>query len=190
MNQIEFYSYDDEVWYRTADGETDILDERHYDIIDQMFEIIKENYKDSFEALEEKYGKSKLNATYYRYVMVKRFIKCNFSRIDTTYIDVDSFGGQSQMNFERVDCPLRGECQFEGRICQPRFSTRLTEREMTVAKYWYDGKRKEEIAELMYLSAETINSHIRRIYMKLDVHSDAEFVKLADAKRLFDKPIK
>lgn len=182
---IEFYSYDDEVWYRTVGGKTDVLNESCTDIINPMFDAIRENYRDSFKALEEEYGKSRPNVMYYKYVVVKRFIKCNFSRIDTTYIDIDTFGSLDKMNFEKVDCPLRGECKYEDVICMPRFTSQLSERELAVAKHWYNGVRKEDIAESMFLSVETINNHIRRIYKKLGVHSEAEFLRCVDAMRLF-----
>lgn len=185
MKEIEFYSYNDEVWYRRGNGVPEVFDEHNREIIDTIFETIKSEYPDAFEALRERYGSSEPNIMYYKYVVVKRFIKCNFSKVDTTYIDIENLGGKEQMNSENVDCPLRGECPFEGRICNPRFSSNLTEREMMVAKYFYEGKRKDEIAELMFLSPETVNNHIRRIYKKLDVHSEAEFVKYVDAKRMF-----
>jgi DNA-binding CsgD family transcriptional regulator len=185
MRELEFYSYDDEVWCRFSDGSTEIVNEHSREIIDTLYDIVKSEYHETYEALSQIYKRSELNVPYYKYVVVKRFIKCNFSKVDTTYIDIDSFGGKERMNFEKVDCPMRGECPFEGIICQPRFSTSLTDREMTVARYWYDGKSKDEIAELMFLSPETVNNHIRRIYNKLGVHSEAEFVKYVDSKRIF-----
>ena len=64
----------------------------------------------------------------------------------------------------------------------PRYNTNLTEREKKVARLWFKGLSKEQIAEEVYLSPETINSHIRRIYAKLDVHDKMEF-----ARKMLDK---
>jgi len=183
MKQIEFYSYDDEVWYRNTDGHTEVLSENSREIIDLMYDTLKRDFKESFAALRSIYGISETNLPYYKYVMVKRFIKCNFSRVDTTYIDLESLGDVNVINLEKVDCPLRGECPYEGLICQPRISSNLTERELTVATYLYDGKRKDEIAKLMFLSVDTINNHIRRIYRKLNVHSEVEFAKYFGSMR-------
>lgn len=185
MKEFEFYSYDDEVWYKDSDGHTEQLTEHNTEVVDTMFETIKSEYPDSSNALSEIYHKSELNVTYYKYVVVKRFIKCNFSKVDTTYIDIESFGSKDRMNFEKVDCPMRGECPFEDIICMPRFSSHLTKRELDVARLLFDGKRKKEIAEAMFLSFETVNNHVRRIYKKLGVHSEAEFDKYCVANKIF-----
>lgn len=184
MKNVEFYSYDDEVWCRYANGNTELITEHSTEIISMVYDMIKSEYKESFEALSNIYRKSELNITYYKYVVVKRFLKCNFAKVDTTYDDIEDCGKLVRLNFEKVDCPLRGECPFEGVICQPRFSSSLTEREKDVARLWYEGKRKEEISMLLFLSPETINNHIRRIYKKLSVHSEAEFVKYVANNRI------
>ena len=187
MKEVEFYSYDDEVWYRDSDEHTEPLTEHSREVIDTMFDTIRSEYPEAFEKMSQIYKANEPNVIYYKYVVVKRFVKCNFSKVDTTYIDIESFGGQGRMNFEKVDCPLRGECPFEDIICRPRFSSKLTSRELEVARHWYEGRTMSEIAEKMYLSYDTINNHIRRINNKLGVHSKAEFMKYVDAKRLFDK---
>ena len=186
MKEIEFYCYDDEVWFRDEEGHSDVYAEECQTITEAMYRVIESEYPEAAEALKIAYGRTD-DRDYYRYVAVKRFIKCNFSMLDTTYIDIDMLNGRKRMNFEKVNCPMRGECPFEGVICMPLFSSRLTERELTVARHLYEGRRKEEIAELTYLSPETVNNHVRRIYKKLGVHTEAEFVKYVHANHMFEK---
>ena len=142
-----------------------------------MYDRIKDRYKDAYAAFEEIFGKCKRNLPFYKFKIVKQFIRCNFSRLDTTSIDIDSLGGQERFNVEKVDCPMRGECPFEGRICCAKPSTTLSPAERRVAVLWFDGMEKNEIAEELYLSFDTVNNHIRNIYKKINVHDKADFVK-------------
>ena len=63
--------------------------------------------------------------------MVRRFCKCNFGELDNTSRDIDKKGG---FNFERVKCPMRGECKYEGIICNPQFNSRISDAEMRVMR--------------------------------------------------------
>ena len=54
-----------------------------------------------------------------------------------------------------------------------------------VGYMWWIAPSKEEIAEQLYLSAHTVNNHIRNAYFRLGIHSKAEFVKYAENNRLF-----
>lgn len=185
MERIEFYTYDDEVWCRYEDGRNERLTEKSTEIVDLIFDLVMERYSEAFAAMEVLYGKSKPNLPYYKYVVVRRFIKCNFSKMDGTYIDFDSFAGNNIFNPEKVECPIRGECPFEGTICMPIFSSKLTERQSKIAKMLYEGYTKDQIAESLFLSWETVNCHVSNIYRKLGVHSEAEFVRFVIANKIF-----
>ena len=185
MEPVEFYIYDDEVLCRYEDGETQRLDEHNLELIEKIYSQIQSNYTEAFDALEKLYGKSKPNLPYYKYVLVRRFIKCNFSKMDSTYVDLDNIGDKPVLNIEKVECPIRGECPFEGRICMPVFNTKLTERQKKIARMLYEGRSKEEIAEGLFLSRETVNNHIRNIYRKLDVHTEADFVRYVANNKVF-----
>ncbi|MBO4550038.1 MAG: helix-turn-helix transcriptional regulator [Bacteroidaceae bacterium] len=87
--------------------------------------------------------------------------------------------------FECVKCPLRGECKYEGVICQPEFNSELSKREKEVLRHLYDGLSIEDIADEMYLSPHTIKNHIRNAYARLDVHSRAEFIAYADKNGMY-----
>jgi len=50
----------------------------------------------------------------------------------------------------------------------------LTKREKEILQLLIDGLSYKEIAATCFISIDTINSHIRKIYSKLDVHSRSE----------------
>jgi DNA-binding NarL/FixJ family response regulator len=52
----------------------------------------------------------------------------------------------------------------------------LTEREKEVLNALSNGKSYQEIADLLFISIDTVRQHIRNIYFKLHVHSQSEAV--------------
>lgn len=85
--------------------------------------------------------------------MARRFAKCNFGNLDSTVEDINNNG---KVNFEHVQCPLRGECKYEDIICNPQFNSSLSDAEMRVMKLVYDGKSNDDIADSLYLSPHTV----------------------------------
>lgn len=183
MEEVEFYTFDNELWYKSSDGTSDIVDEKKPEIIRKLLESIRNMYPKAYEALKEIYRNSASNIPYYQYLMVRRFCKCNFGKLDTTQVDIKSDGS---FNFEKVDCPLRGECKFEGVICSPRFNSKLSPAEERVMRLFYKGKSKDEIANQLYISVETVKNHIKASYVKLGVHEKSEFVRYANQHNLFN----
>lgn len=55
----------------------------------------------------------------------------------------------------------------------------LTERETEILQYLVNGKSYKMIADAMNISYHTVNSHIKKIYDKLQVHSVSEAVSKA-----------
>lgn len=55
----------------------------------------------------------------------------------------------------------------------------LSPREKEILKFLVDGLSKKQIAEKLFLSYHTIDSHIRKIYEKLEVHSGSSAVAKA-----------
>jgi DNA-binding NarL/FixJ family response regulator len=55
-------------------------------------------------------------------------------------------------------------------------SYNLTDREKEVLKYLVDGMSYKMVAEKCFVSLETISSHVKNIYKKLQVHSKSEAV--------------
>ena len=72
-------------------------------------------------------------------------------------------------------------------VCKPKFSSALSAAELRVLELLYKGTPKLLIAERLFLSAYTVDNHIKHAYKKLGVHSEAEFVKYADAHGMFVK---
>ena len=180
-SNIEFYTFNDEAWLHYADGTAEKLTEEHSDIISAIYEMIEQFYPGAITALKKEYERCIPNMSFYRYRIVVRFIKCNFGNIDKT-ADIDSFG---RIHLERVPCPLRGECKLENVVCRPVFAHKMSDAELRVMKLWHQGLNKEEIADQLYLSAHTVNNHIRNAYIRIGVHSRAEFVRYAETNHLF-----
>ncbi|MCI0538224.1 MAG: helix-turn-helix transcriptional regulator [Verrucomicrobiales bacterium] len=50
----------------------------------------------------------------------------------------------------------------------------LTEREKEILALWTDGKSDKEVAVKLDVSVETIKSHAKHIFLKLQVHNRVE----------------
>lgn len=178
----EFYTIDGEVWYLTSDGRNERMDESSEEIIAMLIDRMIECYPDAYRALSENYRKSAMNVRYYRYLIAKRFCKCNFGNLDTQEIDIKT---STSFSFEKVQCPLRGECPFEGVVCMPRFNTQLSKKELEVMRLIYEGMANEEVAERLYLSPFTVKNHIKSVYAKLGIHEKSEFIQYANKNHVF-----
>lgn len=177
----EFYTCDDKV-YCLVDGKTFEVTEHDKEFLDELLSEIENFYPEAYNALQDEYSKSRTNVMYYRYLMVRRFLKCNFGRLDTTEQDVDN---DRIFHFEKVPCPMRGECRHECVICQPRFNSKLSDAEMRVMRIYYEYKDIMKIAELLYLSGHTVKNHIKAAYAKLGIHTRGEFITYASKHHLF-----
>ncbi len=61
----------------------------------------------------------------------------------------------------------------------------LTDRELEILQYIVSGNTKQEIADKLYLSFHTVNTHIRNIYKKLHVSTKAAAVTKVFKENLF-----
>jgi DNA-binding NarL/FixJ family response regulator len=59
----------------------------------------------------------------------------------------------------------------------------LTRRETEILEQISDGKTRSRIAAEMFIDLETVKSHLKNIYAKLDVHSRADAIKTARQNR-------
>lgn len=183
MGEIEFYIFGGELWCKTEEGQNQVVNESKTELIGSILTQIRECYPNCYKALVKEYARSSANVPYYQYLMVKRFCKCNFGKLDSTKPDVDTRGG---FHFEKVECPLRGECKHEGIICSPKFNSKLSEQELRVMKLIYNGASKEDVAEQLYISPYTVKNHIKSVYLKLGIHEKAEFIQYANNHNLFN----
>lgn len=57
----------------------------------------------------------------------------------------------------------------------------LSPRERDVLRRMVEGKHGRDIAQDLVISTDTVRTHIRSIFAKLDVHSSLEAVRVAQA---------
>ena len=141
------------------------------DFTSLMFSRIEEEYPEAFRALSDLYKRSMPNAPYFRWLVVSRFVRCNFSNYDRK-VDIDA---QGAFCLEEVQCPMRGECQLDGIVCGAKFNTRLTARQEEVMRRYCEGLTYQEIAEMLFISPETVKTIKRDAFRKVGVHDINEF---------------
>lgn len=182
MENIEFYILDKELWCLFPDGRNEQVTEHNVELVREILSRIREFYPEAYQDLSKWYQRSAANVPYYQFLMVNRFCRCNFGKLDNTKKDIDSRG---IFNFERIDCPMRGECPHEGKVCLPKFNSKLSESELRVMKLVYNGYSNDEVADTLYLSPHTVKNHIKSVYLKLGIHEKAEFIRYANNNNLF-----
>jgi DNA-binding NarL/FixJ family response regulator len=60
----------------------------------------------------------------------------------------------------------------------------LSKRETQILELIGDGKSRSQIAKELFIDLETVRSHIKNIYIKLDVNSRADAIKMAKQNKL------
>lgn len=178
---IEFYATPEGKVIIDYDGGTKSYEVEDIKFTDAKIDIIRDFYPDAYNALSELYSPSKLNRTYYEYLIVHRFIRCNFSVYDNQK-DMDANGA---LHFEFVPCPLRGECKYCNIICNPKFNSKLSAKEENVMKLYFFGRSAEQIAGQLFISIETVKTHKRNALRKLNMHSLTEFMTYAQRTNMF-----
>ena len=56
----------------------------------------------------------------------------------------------------------------------------ITDRELQVLHLLYQGTKRSEIAEQLFISEGTVKNHIKKVYSKLGVNSITEFLKTVE----------
>ncbi len=183
MQAVEFYTTPEgEVTLRKVGCAECQLQESDTEFIQAMLSTIREYYPQAYEALMDIYSKSLPNKSYRDFLAVRRFIKCNFGVYDNE-LDVD---GNGNFHFEFVSCPLRGECKFDKILCQPKFNSTLSDRQLEIMQLCYEGVSDADIAEKLFISINTVANHRKASFRKLGVHSMAEFNRYAAINNIFN----
>jgi DNA-binding NarL/FixJ family response regulator len=60
----------------------------------------------------------------------------------------------------------------------------LSKRETQILELIGEGKSRSQIAKELFIDLETVRSHIKNIYVKLDVNSRADAIKMAKQNKL------
>jgi len=92
----------------------------------------------------------------------------------------DALGGGSPMNAYIASKVLRAFTEFRA----PPPDYRLTRREREVLQLLVEDHTQTEVATMLHLSPHTVDSHLRNIYAKLQVHSRSAAVAKALRERL------
>ena len=181
MKNIEFLlDPEGELIYKNEDG-VHTFTQSDTELIDFILNKVKNEFPKAYDCLMKTYSKSFQNPVYYRFLMPRRFCRCNFCRADMTTVDIDENG-----NFRLEDpiCPLRGECEAFRIICLPKNETKLSDREIQVLKLWGRNMTVADISQVLYISMSTVHCHISSIYKKIKINSQAEAVAYININRL------
>ncbi|CAN5514344.1 response regulator transcription factor [soil metagenome] len=90
-------------------------------------------------------------------------------KIIDSIIEVREGGGPMSMNIARMVIK-----SFQKNNHSP-----LSKRETEILKLIMDGKKRNEIADELFIELETVKTHIKNIYSKLDVNSRSEAITIA-----------
>lgn len=142
-----------------------------------IYNRIEDDYPEAFKALGEIYKKSRSNIPYYRYLVVSRFIRCNFGVYDSQ----SDIGVDGSFRIEEVSCPLRCECRYANVICNAKRNTKLTERQREVMRRYCEGYDEQQIADELYISIETVKTTKRNAFRKVGAHTLAEFMRITNS---------
>ncbi len=94
-------------------------------------------------------------------------------------------GGGAAMNAQVARRVLNMFTQLNA----PRWDYQLTDREKEILQLLVEGKTKNQIADTLFLSFHTIDTHIRNIYTKMHVNSRTDAVTKALQERIISKKI-
>lgn len=183
IKPYEFYTTPDGDVMMKEDDKTRQLLETDKDFIANFILHISEFYPKAYDALCAEHTKSKLNKQHYNFLLVRRFIKCNFGEYDSKF-DITETG---HFQFEFVKCPMRGECKNKGVICNPKFNSALSPRELDVMRLIYKRLSVDEISEILYISIETVKNHRKNGLQRLKLKSTSDFIAYAYQNNLFNK---
>lgn len=177
MRKIEFYVSPDG---KVKVDEEDIPFTKEYaegdkELTEYVAGLIKNQYPEAYNALALEYRASMPNKPFFQFLIVHRFIRCNFGKFDGLTYDIEG----DVLHIEDIACPLkwRNDCPLRGIVCKPK-PFGLTSREAEVAKLSSTGRTYEEISEELGISHSTIKNTIQKIKEKLHLSSSKDITKL------------
>ena len=175
LENVEFYNTPEgDMMVKRAGKPVEQLVQSDRSLVQEVLAMVRDLYPDAFRRLSELYTRYERNRVHYEFMMVSRFIRCNFGEYDQNRYDVDACG---VLRFEEVRCPLRGECRDERVVCKPRLDTRLTPREEEVLELVGRGMQASGIADELGISIATVNRHRENLKAKLGLRSVGQLVK-------------
>lgn len=149
-----------------------ILEPGSIEFIDAWIQFMGIYYPEKLQALKKEYYDSIANRLYYRFLIVRRDIKCNIGSMHNQFdIDVNN-----TIIPEFVACPMRGECTLWKIVCEAKRATGLVKSELAILQELVDGLDASQIAQKLHLSIHTVNTHRNNMLKKLNLHSTAQLV--------------
>lgn len=112
-----------------------------------------------------------------------RYIVCRFGGIDDQP-DIDANGKISHTEY--YECGLRGKCRFEGKLCSSikvDFGI-LTKAEVEVLRYV--TLTYKEIAEKLFISPETVSTHLQNLRIKTGLKNNSQLAVYAHQKGIYN----
>ncbi len=76
-----------------------------------------------------------------------------------------------------------GDAAFDARCAAVATEGGLTERETEIMRYLARGRTNAHIAGVLYVSENTVRSHVRNIYAKLEIHTRQQLIDLVEDGR-------
>lgn len=93
MESVEFYNTPEgDVMYKQLGKPVQELTADSREVIEEMLDLIKTRYPQTFRALCNLYTASELNRKVYEFNIVSRFCRCNFGEYDAHTPDIDADG--------------------------------------------------------------------------------------------------
>jgi DNA-binding NarL/FixJ family response regulator len=96
------------------------------------------------------------------------------SKIVESVKEVNEGGGPMSVNIARMVI----------RSFQRNQESPLSKRETEILEQIAEGKSRSQVARELFIDLETVRTHIKKIYMKLDVNSRADAIRLAKQNKL------
>lgn len=157
-----------------------VLEPHHIDFIDSYMDMMRQDFPEKFKALSLEYLASAKNRPYYRFLMVRRDLKCNMGALDNV-LDIDAKG-----NFvpEFISCPMRGECKLWKIVCEAPRSNNLGDAEIAVLKEIVNGLNAAEISKKLFISIHTVNTHRQNMLRKLNLNNYGQLIDYYYTKQL------
>lgn len=177
MRKIEFYVSPDGSVKVDEEGIpfTKEYSEHDKELTEYVAGLIKNQYPEAYNALALEYRASMPNKTFFQFLIVHRFIRCNFGKFDGLTYDIEG----DVLHIEDIACPLkwRNDCPLRNVVCKPK-PFGLTSREAEVAKLSSSGRTYDEISEELGITHSTIKNTIQKIKEKLHLSSSKDIAKL------------
>jgi len=160
MYEIYFNSTNEEIVVENLQsGEILLLSKMPFDFLIKAENTIKTQYPTTWEKLIKEHG----DRSAFIYARVRHFFACNFSVKDGRP-DIDD---DWNFDLETVPCPARIAGICENKICAPKITNKLTDREIEVLRLFVKAFGEDEIAEALFISKSTVHNHINNMYRKI-----------------------